>query len=626
MGAKKKRRGRPPLAAGRPSEGGRTEAGARPGKRKPGRPPKRRKKTKHRTYTPEEKRAALEAFHQSGMTQVEFCRVWGVSHGTFKNWLARYETTGPKGLERKPHAGKGKIRLAGALREEIVRAKRFFPSFGLKRIRDYLYRFRGFKVSPGSIKKTLKAAEDTLPPPPAPKKAKRKKKRKPPRRFERSKPGALWQSDITSFVLSRHSTRVYLTIFMDDYSRYVVSFVLALHQKQDLVTEGLLSGIDRFGKPKEVLTDQGRQYFAWRGKSGFQKLLDKQGIRHVVARSHHPQTLGKCERFWKTINEEFWCRAQPKELDEARERLTHFIAHYNHHRPHQGIGGLVPADRFFGAESEVRAQLEALHTENELRLALSEPPRQPVYLVGRIGDREVSMHGERGKLVIHAPDGEVEQLSPSSLGMAEMGGSDERSDTDDEHDGRDEEPETPMPQTLGAHFPAEAGGPAGAGPLGGGRGRGEEESPRDGHGAPGAVAGPDHAPGGGEPVEASAPEDLAAFPAGDLGPLGGSLEATQAAGEARGPWAGGCPLETSGENRQAGEGGEKSSQPGGTPEGVSGPSGASRGQGGEACPSEEEEEEERERKLKNSSSPSENGWPSRKRRTRNGPSWPGLME
>ena len=87
----------------------------------------------------------------------------------------------------------------------------------------------------------------------------------------------LWQTDITSLSLARHSQKVYLTVFMDDYSRYVVSWQLALQQTKEFVMETLLSGIQRFGKPEEVLTDQGRQYFSWRGKSDFRKLLNQAG-------------------------------------------------------------------------------------------------------------------------------------------------------------------------------------------------------------------------------------------------------------------------------------------------------------------------------------------------------------
>ena len=43
----------------------------------------------------------------------------------------------------------------------------------------------------------------------------------------------------------------------------------------DAIHEALAEGISKYGRPKEVLTDQGRQYFAWRGKSEFQRLLER---------------------------------------------------------------------------------------------------------------------------------------------------------------------------------------------------------------------------------------------------------------------------------------------------------------------------------------------------------------
>jgi hypothetical protein len=388
-----------------------------------------------------------------------------------------------------------------------------------------------------------------------------------------------------------------------------VSFTLALHQKQDLVTEALLSGISRFGKPKEVLTDQGRQYFAWRGKSGFQKLLDKQGIQHVVARSHHPQTVGKCERFWKTVQEEFWSRAKPQDLEEARERMTHFIAHYNHHRPHQGIGGLVPADRFFGAEDAVRDALEAQHAQNELLLALAQEPRRPVYLVGRIGERSVSLHGERGKLVINGPDGEVQALDPEHLGMpkeemshgqddGEDGG--EKAERDDRclpddltvparspEEGEAIDGPTPKENVL---WDSQAHGGAGEGFVGVGRGGGEAKSAPGRGGDPGDVAGPGEPQGGGGPSGGAASSGVAAVAAGALGPAGGPFEAAEEPGPDREAARAASPLETAGENCQAGEGGGKSSQPGGSFEGLSDAPGDRQGEGGGSCPVKHDED------------------------------------
>jgi hypothetical protein len=360
---------------------------------------------------------------------------------------------------------------------------------------------------------------------------------KPPRRFERARPGELWQSDITSYVLRRQGRRVYFTVFLDDHSRFIVSWALATHQRTPLVTEPLLEGIARFGKPKEALTDQGRQYYAWRGKSGFQKLLAKEGIQHVMSRAHHPETLGKCERLWKTVAEEFWDRACPEDLDDARRRLGHWIRHYNFFRPHQGIGGLVPADRFFGAESALREALERELEANELRLALDQAPRTSVYLTGQIGDQRIALHGERGRLVIDTPDGGRRELEMKDLGISRP----------EERDGRDENARDGLERGPGAQTP-QADGPqahelqegaeaglAGEGSLGGGAGGGEGAGAHGVHGDPGVLAGEeDEGPGRGRAVGDSA-AGVAALAARAVGDDGGAPDAAASSSGAGSP-------------------------------------------------------------------------------------------
>jgi transposase InsO family protein len=369
----------------------------------------------------DERRLAVEAYQRSEMNIEVFARTWGVSPFTLRNWITRYRREGPKGLETKargrPRGSRGFSKLPSRVHEEIVRTKTRFPSFGLKKVRDFLRRFQGVEVSTGTVARTLDAHRIER----RPKSAPRVRKKPPlPRRFERAHAGDLWQTDITSFLLTRHSTRVYLVAFVDDFSRFIVSFGLSTHQRANLVIEALMDGVARFGKPKEVLSDQGRQYFAWRGKSEFQRVLVREGIRHVVARAHHPETVGKCERLWETIGREFWERVKPQDLSDARERLSHFVAHYNFFRPHQGIGGLVPADRFFGAEDALRKTHEARLSARELEEALEETPRKAAYLFGQIGDEQVSVSGERGKLVVHTSSGLEQHIGLMELGAPQM--------------------------------------------------------------------------------------------------------------------------------------------------------------------------------------------------------------
>ena len=471
----------------------------------------------HPCYSPEERRAVVEAFTRSGLSQRSFARMWGVAIKSLSSWLSRYEAGGPKALEprlRGRQAGGFARQIAPSVCAEIVRTKRRFPDFGLRRVRDFLARFHGMRVSAGSVRRTLdEAGIDPLPAP------KRRRKSRQPRFFERARPGELWQSDITSFVLPRHGTRVYLVAFMDDHSRYIVSWALAVSQRTELVTDALKEGIARFGKPKEVLTDQGRQYFAWRGKSDFQKLLAREGIAHVVSRAHHPETLGKCERFWETVGREFWERARPQELHEARERLAHFIAHYNHFRPHQGIGGVVPADRFFGAEDALRKTLEAKLSQDELSVALSEAPRQSVYVFGQVGDQQVSLVGEQGKLVIRTSAGERREVGIEDLVIGK-----DRSDGDErDRGGVGGDADTSAGEARALRAGAAAGG-VGAEPPGelerGGAGAGAPA--RDGD--PRVVAGPADERRGGDGAGCERAAAVAALAACDGGYGGGSSE------------------------------------------------------------------------------------------------------
>src|SRR3989449_10764667 len=81
----------------------------------------------------------------------------------------------------------------------------------------------------------------------------------------------------------------------------MVGFGLYASSSGALVREVFEGAIANYGAPEEVLTDQGPQYHTWRGTSEFARLCARRGIRQVVARARHPQTLGKIERCWGTL-------------------------------------------------------------------------------------------------------------------------------------------------------------------------------------------------------------------------------------------------------------------------------------------------------------------------------------
>jgi hypothetical protein len=109
-------------------------------------------------------------------------------------------------------------------------------------------------------------------------------------------------------------------------------------------------------------------------------------------------------------------RAVFLDLEDARKRIGHFIDHYNFQRPHQGIDGLVPADRFFEARDEVKKTLASRVAQNAFELARDGVPRKPFYLTGRVGDVDLSIHAEGERVVMTTADGRREEVDLRSSG------------------------------------------------------------------------------------------------------------------------------------------------------------------------------------------------------------------
>ena len=323
----------------------------------------------------------------------------GASKDVIRRWAKAYQERGEAGLRNRIVSAGSRQKLPGPVREKIVEIKKREPLFGVKRISHLLKRVFFLSASPETVRRTLRAESLIVP-----SKKKLKHNITRPRFFERSTPNQMWQADIFTFRLG--GRYAYLIGFIDDYSRYMVGLEMYRSQTADQVMEVYRRAVGEYGVPKEVLTDRGRQYTNWRGSTRFERELGKDRVRHIKSQAHHPMTLGKIERFWKTIYEEFLVRAQFGSFEEARERIRQWVQYYNHKRPHQGIGGLCPADRYFEIQAELRKTIEQGIAENVLEMALRGKPREPFYMVGRMEGQSVVLRAEKGKLRLMVDDEE----------------------------------------------------------------------------------------------------------------------------------------------------------------------------------------------------------------------------
>ena len=359
--------------------------------------------------SPQQRLLLLDTWQRSGLPAGDFAALVGVSKYTLYAWKQRFEEHGPAGLLDKTRGQKAGSRLPELTKRTILMLKAANPEWGCQKISDLLLRGPALPASPAAVARVLHEAGYHLQETPT-------RPHEPPvRHFERARPNQLWQTDLFTFILKRQNRRVYLVAFLDDHSRFLVGYGLHASQSAALVLEVLRASISAYGTPQEILTDNGTQYVTWRGKSAFSKELEKRGIAQVVASPRRPQTLGKIERFWGSLWRECVEAAVFLDLEDARRRIGLYIDSYNFQRPHQGIDGLTPADRYFGAAEEVKRTLAARVAANAMELARQGLPRTPFYLTGQVGGRPFSVHAEGERVILTSEAGqrrEVELTAP----------------------------------------------------------------------------------------------------------------------------------------------------------------------------------------------------------------------
>lgn len=233
---------------------------------------------------------------------------------------------------------------------EILKLKEDHVSMGPAQIRAQLKRFMGWRISVKAIARVLRAKGYRT-------EHRTAKQEQELQRFEAPRPNALWQMDALS--LRVHKLRVYLHLVIDDFSRFIVGHRLGETITSEDAVATLERAIAAHGKPERVLTDRGGQFLAVREETSFKRYLERETIDHSVSRPYHPQTLGKVESVNRAIQKELIYVREFATADEMATAIGDWIAGYNFRRAHMGIDGLTPADRYFGLQGRVLAEVQA---------------------------------------------------------------------------------------------------------------------------------------------------------------------------------------------------------------------------------------------------------------------------
>lgn len=153
------------------------------------------------------------------------------------------------------------------------------------------------------------------------------------RRFQRARSNELWQGD---FKMTDEDE--WMISYLDDHSRFVPGSRIQHNPTAEHAIKLLEESMKEYGKPNQILTDRGSQFYPARGgRSEFTEFCSGNGIQHIVTSVRRPSTIGKIEAFHKAYVYEGWMFPSHRG----------FIRYWNYERPHQGIRYLYPADVYF---------------------------------------------------------------------------------------------------------------------------------------------------------------------------------------------------------------------------------------------------------------------------------------
>ena len=162
--------------------------------------------------------------------------------------------------------------------------------------------------------------------------------------IETEHPGYLGSQDTYYVGTIKGIGRIYQQTFVDTYSKVAACKLYTTKTPitaADLLNDRVLpmledNGIDLL----RILTDRGTEFCGRPERHDYQLYLAVNDIEHTRTKAYSPQTNGICERFHRTVKEEFYEIAFRKkvysQLDDLQADLDAWIGSYNNERSHQG--------------------------------------------------------------------------------------------------------------------------------------------------------------------------------------------------------------------------------------------------------------------------------------------------
>lgn len=271
------------------------------------------------------------------------CRRFGISPKTGYKWIQRYRESGAAAdlVDRSRRPLKSPHRTSAEVEETILGIRHAHSCWGGRKIRARMTHIGYRHVPCASTITAILRRHGCIDPAEA-------TQHTAWQHFEAPRPNALWQMDFKGHFPLLSGARCHPLTVLDDYSRYAVGLFACANETRPTVATHLISIFRQYGLPERMLVDNGPP---WGTRDEYQYTaltvwLVRLGIGVVHARPFHPQTLGKDERFHRTLRAEVICGRTFDQLTDCQQHFDLWRPMYNGERPHEALNLAVPVSRY----------------------------------------------------------------------------------------------------------------------------------------------------------------------------------------------------------------------------------------------------------------------------------------
>lgn len=279
-------------------------------------------------------RAKLMALHEQGVPLTALSAEFEIAREVLGRWWARYQAgdlAALQPLSRRPQTSPTKLRAKTVRRILRLRSRRY-SAVRIAHVLD---------IGHSTVQRVLEQhGLNQLARPSRPH----------GRRYEKSRPGELLHIDLKYLPALRNARHDFEFAAVDDFSREAVVRIQT-DQTSAAAAAFLEHVVATLPYPvKAVLTDNAFAFTMRHAQHAdrltrFQQVCHALHIRHYLVRPYTPQSNGKVERFFRTVDDEC-LYVQPLFTFGARSRaVDRFVWYYNHERPHQSLNGMTPVAR-----------------------------------------------------------------------------------------------------------------------------------------------------------------------------------------------------------------------------------------------------------------------------------------